>query len=166
MLKVKVNDNKEIEIDLAKKEMMIGGKPVQINVSQISKDKYHLLWNDGSYTIELLGKDDTGKQLTLAVNGKKQQAVIQDEFDELLHKLGMDKLNTNKMNQVKAPMPGLVLKINVAEGDVVKKGDSLLVLEAMKMENSIKATGEGVVKKIIAQPRQAVDKNQVLIVME
>lgn len=166
MLKIKVNDNKEIEIDLLKKELMMNGKQVAVDVEKIAADKYHLLFENGSYTVEVLGKDETGKLLTIVVNGKKQQVSIKDDFDELLHKLGMDKLTSSKINEVKAPMPGLVLKIIVGEGDVVKKGDALLVLEAMKMENIIKATGEGVVKKIVAQTKQAVDKNQVLIVME
>ena len=63
-------------------------------------------------------------------------------------------------------MPGLVLRIMVNEGDTIQKGDALIVLEAMKMENIIKASGEGVVKKIVAQTKQAVEKNQVLMVME
>ena len=78
----------------------------------------------------------------------------------------MDNLNQKKMNEVKAPMPGLVLRVMVNEGDAIQKGDALIVLEAMKMENIIKATGEGVVKKIIVQTKQAVEKNQVLMVME
>jgi biotin carboxyl carrier protein len=60
-------------------------------------------------------------------------------------------------------MPGLVVNILVAEGDTIAKGDALLVLEAMKMENIIKSPGEGVVKKININKGQAVEKNQVLI---
>ncbi len=166
MIKIKVNDAQEIEINLSKNEIIMDGKLVQADSIKIDNDKYHLIFNDASYTIELLDKSENGKELIVSVNGKKQLVTITDEFDELLHKLGMDKLSTNKINEVKAPMPGLVLKIVAKEGDVVKKGDALLVLEAMKMENIIKATGEGVVKKIIAQSKQAVEKNQVLIIME
>ena len=111
-------------------------------------------------------KSETGKELSIAINGKRQTVSVKDDFDELLHKLGMDNLNHKKMNEVKAPMPGLVLRVMVKEGDTIKTGDALLVLEAMKMENIIKATGEGVVKKVVAQIKQAVEKNQVLMVME
>jgi biotin carboxyl carrier protein len=60
-------------------------------------------------------------------------------------------------------MPGMVLKILITEGDQVKKGDALLVLEAMKMENIIKSPADGLVKKINAVQGTAVEKNQVLI---
>ena len=166
MLKIKVNESKEIAIDLKKNEVVMNGKKVHADIVKIGSNKFHVLFNEGSYTIELLSKNKTGKELIIVVNGKKQHVHVKDEFDELLHQLGMDNLNEKKMNEVKAPMPGLVLRMMVKEGDAVKKGDALLVLEAMKMENVIKSTGEGVVKIILAQIKQAVDKNQVLMVME
>ncbi|MEI6596554.1 MAG: biotin/lipoyl-containing protein, partial [Bacteroidota bacterium] len=162
MLKIKVNEHKEIEIDINKNGLSLDGKIVETDIVKIGVDKYHVLFNDGSFTIELLEKSETGKELSIAINGKRQTVSVKDDFDELLHKLGMDNLNHKKMNEVKAPMPGLVLRVMVKEGDTIKTGDALLVLEAMKMENIIKATGEGVVKKIVAQIKQAVEKNQVL----
>ncbi len=166
MLKIKVNEHKEIEIDINKNGLSLDGKIVETDIVKIGVDKYHVLFNDGSFTIELLEKSETGKELSIAINGKRQTVSVKDDFDELLHKLGMDNLNQKKMNEVKAPMPGLVLRVMVKVGDTIKTGDALLVLEAMKMENIIKATGEGVVKKVVAQIKQAVEKNQVLIVME
>jgi len=67
------------------------------------------------------------------------------------------------MKEIKAPMPGLILDIKVAPGDVVKKGDVLVILEAMKMENSIKSPGDGMVKIVRVGLKQSVEKNQVLI---
>jgi biotin carboxyl carrier protein len=78
----------------------------------------------------------------------------------------MDKLMGNKVNLLKAPMPGLVLKVLVTEGQAVKKGDGLLVLEAMKMENIIKASADGMVKKIHIEEKNVVDKNQKMIEFE
>lgn len=165
MLKAKVNDVKEFTIETGREikvdEVLFNGDWVKTG-----ENKYHLIWNDGSYTVELAGKDETGKMLTVYVNGQKYQVAISDRYDALLKQLGLDKLTSGKMNQLKAPMPGLVLKIVVKEGDEVKKGDSLLVLEAMKMENNIKSPGDGVVKKINVEERTAVDKNQVLITFE
>ncbi|HNM32873.1 MAG TPA: biotin/lipoyl-binding protein, partial [Chitinophagales bacterium] len=66
----------------------------------------------------------------------------------------------------KAPMPGLVLDILVEAGQAVNKGDNLIILEAMKMENIIKASGSGTVKSIHVQKKDAVEKNQLLIEME
>jgi len=70
------------------------------------------------------------------------------------------------VNEVKAPMPGLLLNVMVKPGNQVFKGDNLLVLEAMKMENMIKSPTDGVVKSIEVEKSSAVDKNQVLIKFE
>jgi biotin carboxyl carrier protein len=75
----------------------------------------------------------------------------------------MDKLHSAKVNELKAPMPGLVLDIVVSEGQEVKKGDALVVLEAMKMENILKSPADVVVKKISVKKGTAVEKNQVLV---
>jgi len=166
MLRIKVNEHKEKEVEISGDEIILNGKKISADIVKISDGKYHIIHNNASYTAELLTKEESGKQMTISINGKKQNVTITDEFDILLHKLGMDKVAGTKINEVKAPMPGLVLKIMITEGQSVKKGDPLLVLEAMKMENIIKSTGEGIVKKILAQPKQAVEKNQVLLVME
>jgi biotin carboxyl carrier protein len=60
-------------------------------------------------------------------------------------------------------MPGLVLNVMVEEGQKIKKGDAILVLEAMKMENILKATSEGEVKKILVKKGDKIEKNQVLV---
>jgi biotin carboxyl carrier protein len=99
----------------------------------------------------------------LRVNNNNYTVHLKDQYDELLHRLGMDKLASNKVNDLKAPMPGLVLAINVSEGQSVKKGDVLITLEAMKMENTLKAVADAVVKKVIVKKGTAVEKNEVLI---
>ena len=106
------------------------------------------------------------KQCTISVNGKNYELKLSNELDQLLLKMGMGKSKDNKMDVVKAPMPGLVLHILVEIGQSIEKGDSLIILEAMKMENIIKATGSGIVKAIKVSTKDAVEKNQVLIEME
>ena len=87
-------------------------------------------------------------------------------MDELLHELGMDAIASTKVNDLKAPMPGLVLDILVKEGEKINKGDTLIVLEAMKMENSLKAIADATVKKISVKKGNTVEKNQVLVHLE
>jgi biotin carboxyl carrier protein len=77
--------------------------------------------------------------------------------------MGMNAAGSGNLKEIKAPMPGLILDLKVAPGDPVKKGDVLLILEAMKMENSIKSPGDGVVKEVKVSLKQSVEKNQVLI---
>jgi biotin carboxyl carrier protein len=75
----------------------------------------------------------------------------------------MNAAGSGILKENKAPMPGLILDLKVAPGDVVKKGDVVLILEAMKMENSIKSPGDGVVKEVKVSLKQSVEINQVLI---
>lgn len=166
MLKAKVNDNHIFEIIQNQHDISLNGNSVQPDWVLVGDQKYHAIINNQSLTIELAGKDETGKNMTVMVNGVKYQVALENKYDALLKQLGMDKLAGNKVNNIKAPMPGLVLRITVAVGDAVKKGDALLVLEAMKMENVIKATGDGVVKKISVAEKTAVEKGAVLIEFE
>jgi biotin carboxyl carrier protein len=166
MISIKLPNQQSIQFELKSKEVFIDGQAVVADWISIAPNKYHVLVNAKSYTIEWLQSSDNGKEVTFMVNGLKVQATITDKHDALLQQLGMDKLVQNKVNDVKAPMPGLVLRVMVNEGQAVQKGDSLLVLEAMKMENVIKAAGEGVVKKILVQPKQTVDKNQTMVVLD
>ena len=76
--------------------------------------------------------------------------------------MGMNSTGAGSLKEIKAPMPGLILDLKVAPGDVVKKGDVVLILEAMKMENSIKSPGDGLVKAVNVSLKQSVEKNQVL----
>jgi biotin carboxyl carrier protein len=118
------------------------------------------------FTARLLDMNRAEKTLTLSLNGKSITVKLKEPLDDLLQSMGLDKLTTARVSHVKAPMPGLVLNVLVQPGDEVKKGDKLLVLEAMKMENIIKAAGDGKVARIAVDKGQAVDKNQTLIEFE
>jgi biotin carboxyl carrier protein len=78
----------------------------------------------------------------------------------------MDAKVGKKTNEIKAPMPGMVLRMMVKQGDTIAKGDGLLVLEAMKMENIIKAPADGVIKQLMVAERDKVEKNQVMIQLD
>lgn len=130
---------------------------------KVSEQEFHLLYNHKSYNIEIIRLNAEEKSIQLKINSAKFDLQVKDKYDELLHNLGLDNLASKKVNDVKAPMPGMVLKILVSEGAEVKKGDALLVLEAMKMENILKSPSDGVVKKIAAVQGVAVEKNQLLI---
>ncbi len=162
MLNIKVN-NQQFQYNLHSGEAILDGKAVNADSIKLGPNKYHILLNNQSLTIELIEKSENQKTMIIMVNGVKQEVSIKDKYDNLLSELGMDKMLSTKANIVKAPMPGLVLRIMAKEGDTVKKGDAILVLEAMKMENVIKADGEGVIKKICVSEKQAVEKNTVLV---
>ncbi len=162
MLNIKVNDQ-DFAFNLIAGTAMVNGKAVNADTIKLEPNKYHVIINNQSFTIELLSKTENGKGMIIMVNGTKHEVEIKDRFDALLSQLGMDKLMVSKSNLIKAPMPGMVLQINIKEGDVIKKGDPLLVLEAMKMENIIKADQDGTVKHVGVAVKQAVEKNTVLV---
>jgi biotin carboxyl carrier protein len=135
----------------------VNGKPFALDVQRVSDNIYHVIRDHRSFEVEML---DEGK---VRINGTIYATESVDRFDALLKQLGMDKGAAGKVAEVKAPMPGLVLKIIAQAGTVVSKGDALLVLEAMKMENVIKSPTDGTIASIEVQQGKTVEKNQVMV---
>ena len=131
------------------------------DVSQISENIYHVIKDNQSYNVEMLESEE-GKQ-RIKVNGNLYDTETIDKFDELLKKLGMEKGGAGKVNELKAPMPGLVIEVSVEVGQTVSNGDRLFVLEAMKMENVIKSPTDATVASIEINKGETVEKNQVMI---
>lgn len=163
MNKVTVNNKFEFNIDTANDALTLDGATTALDVLKLNDKAQHIIREGKSYNVEVVEFDRAAKQGKFKVNGRIYDVNVATELDLLLKQLGMENLNTNKIAQLKAPMPGLVLNIMVREGDEVKKGDSLLVLEAMKMENIIKAPSDAVVKKVEVAKGDKIEKNTVLI---
>lgn len=126
-------------------------------------NQFHILHDGQSYEAELISADHQEKLFQIKVNGSVYQVKLSDQYDQLINKLGLKVNSGGALGEIKAPMPGLVLEINVEEGQEVEEGTPLLILEAMKMENVIKAPGSGSIKKIHVKQGKPVDKNQVMI---
>jgi biotin carboxyl carrier protein len=160
MYEIRVNGRAH-QLEKVNGAYIINGQAAQMDLVQIDAHRFHLLLNHKSYTIELLRSED--KKMELLVNGASFSLEIRNDLDLMLQKLGMDTLAETKVNEVKAPMPGLVLRTLVDSGTEVQKGDPLLVLESMKMENVLKSPGSGIVDKIAVSAGQAVEKGQTLL---
>ena len=165
MLRVSLND-KHFQVEQDKDNLLINDKAFDWDMVEINEGRFHIIKDNQSFTAEVIKADYVEKSFQIKVGNKILDLVAKDRFDLLLEKLGMSGANDQKINDLKAPMPGLILDILVAVGDQVTKGDKLLILEAMKMENIIKAAGEGTIKQIKAEKGNNVEKNQVLIVFE
>ena len=167
MLKVTVNSAGErsalLELSRKGPDWLIEDKVFEGDIVKLSENTYHVIWNNRSFTVEIVESDLSGKTFQFLINGKRYYTSAKDQLDILLDGMGMNKGSANKLNHLKAPMPGLIQSIAVNEGDEVNKGDNLLVLVAMKMENVIKAPGTGIVKSLKIMPGQIVEKNQVLL---
>jgi len=164
MNKVKVQDNIfDIESEANGLKGTINGNSFLIDLLESGKDKFHLLYQNRSININVISVADDRKSAQLQLNGKTLEVSLQDSFDLLLKNLGISAGQAKKVNEIKAPMPGLVLRLEASEGALIKKGEALLVLEAMKMENIIKAPEDVTVGRIHVEKGQAVEKNQLLI---
>ena len=126
----------------------------------------HVLNEQQSYKTRILQADFHQKSYRISVNGKPYDIKISDPLDRLISDMGFEMGSARNISQIEAPMPGLILDIQVSEGDTVQEGDALLVLEAMKMENVILSPREGVVKKIAVTRGMAVDKKHLLVEFE
>lgn len=139
----------------------LNNKKFEWDINQVSENVYNVIKNSRSFNVEILEELD-GKQ-RIKVDGTIYETEAIDKFDELLKKLGMEKGAAGKVNELKAPMPGLVLEVAVEPGQIVAKGDRLLVLEAMKMENVIKSPTDATVSSIEIEKGDTVEKNQVMV---
>jgi biotin carboxyl carrier protein len=160
---IKVN-GQQFELKEENGLLFYKGQEVSIDIREIDKDYFHALYNNNSFKVELVDLNCAEKILELKINNKKYLVKVTDQYDQLLHNLGFDKALSQKISDLKAPMPGLVLKVLVKDGDTVIKGDNLIILEAMKMENIIKSPIDGTVKNIRIQEGDKLEKNQVMIV--
>ena len=134
-----------------------------LDIKHIQSNVYSVIHNHKSHEISISRIDSDTRVIYLTIDGIATQVQYANKMDLLLEQMGIDTSASAKLSILKAPMPGLVVDWLVKEGDTVQAGDKLLILEAMKMENVIKSTGEGVIKKLYAQKGVAVEKNQLLI---
>jgi len=156
--KVKVNDNSEFEVT---SEDISALDSVKVN-----KQSYHILDNNTSYKAEILASNFNKKAYTVNINNNNYTVNIENDLDQLIKSLGFEIGASKKVNEIKAPMPGLILEVMVKPGDEVTVDTPLLILEAMKMENSILSPREGVIKSVSGGKGFTVDKGELLIEFE
>ena len=163
MKTIVVNDSLTFATEESDNGLLMNGELVNFDLKTISQGNYHVLMNNLSYTAELISLDRKRKQALIKVNGRVHTVSLSDEYDNLLKDLGIETTGNADAGMLKAPMPGLVLHLLVKPGDVLKKGDGYLVLEAMKMENLIKAQTDICITSVEVSEGDKVEKNQILL---
>jgi len=138
----------------------------ELDIIPTADGHFHIIQDNRSYNAEVLGADYNEKAFELKINGVIYEVKLEDEYDQLVKRLGLSVVSQQVVKDINAPMPGLVLEVSVEAGQEVEEGTPLLILEAMKMENVIKAPGTGVVKRVNVSKGEAVEKNYLLIEME
>lgn len=165
MLKVRIEDIDIFTLEEKGAQTFLNDKPVHFQVMERSEQHIILTKDNQLHKVALV--DYSENHLTLSINGKKCKVDRIDPISDTLMKLGMNASSQKKsIKEIKAPMPGSILGLSVSEKDQVKKGDPLLVLEAMKMENVIQAPGDGTIRKILVGEKESVEKGQVLITFD
>lgn len=155
--KVKAN---EFEFLLTREEI------VTADIVNKSPGIFHILKNHTSVIARVVAINIAAKKLTVEVEGEKFEIEIKDNLDQMLEKMGFGMVANKQIKEIKAPMPGLVLEISVTNGQAVNQGDKILILEAMKMENSIAIHTNATIKRVAVIAGQVVEKGQLLIELE
>lgn len=138
----------------------------KIDVITVSPVSFNIIKDHRCSNATLLEASATAKKVTIELEGETFEIEIKDELDQTLEQMGFGRSTVKQVKEIKAPMPGLVLEIAVCDGQEVREGDKLLILEAMKMENSIMIQTDAIIKKISVTAGQAVEKGQVLVELE
>jgi biotin carboxyl carrier protein len=160
MYTAQINKNTFI-IDPAKGTL--NNAPVTMTLNPLPDGGFMVQLNQRQIVADVVSIDKQQKTVTLRMLSQKVTVQLKEPVDLLLEQLGMQQSSARKINQLKAPMPGLVVRILVEEGQAIKAGEPLLILEAMKMENVFKAPADVVIKQIKVSEKQAVEKNTEMI---
>lgn len=167
MTQATVNQKTTFELEQKEGKTFLNNEIFEWDIRPISENHFHIITKDNqSINAEVVEINLETKTFQLKINGTLQTVQLKDETDLLLERMGINTAVSTKMKELKSPMPGLIYDLKVAIGDTIEKGDVLLILVAMKMENSIKAAGEGKVKDIKVNLNDSVEKGQVLITFE
>ncbi|MDD3722683.1 MAG: acetyl-CoA carboxylase biotin carboxyl carrier protein subunit [Lutibacter sp.] len=156
-MKVIVNESYEFEFENSDLE--------KLDLLKRSASKFHVIEKNKSYAVKFKKSDFNNREYVISVNANSYKVKISNEIDQLIKEMGFTIGSSIKANSIKAPMPGIILSINVEENQEVLEGETLLILEAMKMENTIIAPKDGVIKSIYAKSGETVDKGTLLIEM-
>lgn len=163
MYKIIVNEDTSLTTEVKDGQTYIDGSAQDWDMSQLSDHRFQILKNDKVYNAEVVEINADHKHLTIKLNGKLISLEVKDSMDLLLEKLGIEHNSESVVKDVKAPMPGLIIDVALVDGQEVKKGDTLLILEAMKMENVIKSPADGTISKVLIRKGESVEKNQILV---
>jgi biotin carboxyl carrier protein len=134
-----------------------------ITLNNIDVNNQIILDNNKSKLVSVKGADHELKRYQIQIDGRIYQVQISDAVDQQILKMNLKSKKSNQLKELRAPMPGLVRQVNVKVGDQVDAGDSLFILEAMKMENILKSPVNGTVSDLFVKPGESVEKNQILL---
>jgi biotin carboxyl carrier protein len=161
---VTINNHKHKIKLLGGGKVQTGNGEVRAEVSQISNNSYVIRIDHSVYEItsNKIGNDRFG----IVIDACYFDAIVRTQLQETANDLQKNQSKLKHHSDVKAPMPGLILKLKKNVGDEVKMGEPLLLLEAMKMENELRSPASGILKKIFFAEGQSVEKDSIILTIE
>jgi biotin carboxyl carrier protein len=151
-----------LEVELGPQGVRVEGEEVVADLAEMDGTEVRTLLLGGRSHRILVGRQGPG-EWSMHLSGRQLRAKVLDERRQAIQELTGLRSGGGGARTLRAPMPGLVIKVEVQEGDPVIPGQGLIIVEAMKMENELKAEGEGRVGKILVAPGQTVEKDQILV---
>ena len=155
-------------------EARISEEPVEVEISEKEhtfksgklEGSYEFITQNGTKLYKIDNVSYDGSDIEFSINGNWFTVSVKDEQELLLDRLGFKTGNAVAEGALKSPMPGKILDILVSEGDEVTKGQPVVILEAMKMENELKAAIDGTVSSISVEVGQSLEKNSPILEIE
>ena len=150
----------EYRVNLDQDQCLVNGNPVVCNLQKVNQTGLHLL-SRGTQSMELFMDSLEGDMLEVLMRGRRVLAKV-----ETLQNRISRKNTVNQSGSLTAPMHGLIVKILVEENQVVEQGQTLVVLESMKMQMQLNADCKGTVRKILVHQNDQIKKDAVLITLD
>ncbi len=145
-------------------KIAIGDKTVPTEITRLSSNTY--LFRYGKKVFEIATNKISGGRFSFLICGWQLEATVRTVLQEAASQMKQKNLNGGHVYEIKAPMPGLILKMKKKIGEAVNSNEAILLLEAMKMENEIRSPRDGIIKKIFYSEGQSVEKGSTIMTIE
>ena len=151
-----------LEVELGPHGVRVDGQEVSADLAEMDGTQVQTLLVGGR-SHRILTARNGGGEWSLYLSGRHLRAQVMDERTKAIREMTGMREGSSGPRALRAPMPGMVLKVEVVEGDTVSPGQGLVIVEAMKMENELKSESEAHVSRVLVAPGDAVEKDQLLM---
>jgi pyruvate carboxylase subunit B len=159
-------EGRTYEVDIGPDGVRIDGALVETDLqANHGSHLWHLVLDGRSHTLQARRREERGSW-ELEIDGRRYGVLALDERRRAIRKLAGSAAVSHGPVEIKAPMPGLIIKVEVAVDDQVEQGQGIVIMEAMKMENELKASAAGRVTDVRVAAGETVEKGEVLLVIE
>lgn len=158
-------EGREFEVDLSGDIPVVDGRPMDAALTVIPGTPVRHLLVDGRSRV-LVARPSGKGEWDIHLNGDRYEVDVVDERTRAIRAMIGQGAEARGPTPIRAPMPGLVVRVDVEEGDTVEAGQTIAIIEAMKMENDLKADSDAVVSRVLFGPGEPVEKGAVLVEFE